>query len=143
MIIDEKSDLAQRVSHSPLVYLHPDTNTIWISGFMDQIMEERMDFCNHVEYRRDLRSLGAELFGPLNPINSLLQPLGVRMEKDKIAFRYVDFIAFEVLYFLGFHYSKFNVAMTWLSKLPSITRKDYKNLCTLLQMRRVGSVDKV
>jgi hypothetical protein len=124
LIIDEKSDLARMVSNFPLVYFCPDSNTDWISRFKDQITEERRDFYNYTKRRRELESLSAELFSPLNAINSLLQPFDARLEKGKNTFRYVNFLAFEVLYYLAFYYSKFDAATRWLGKFPRIIRKD-------------------
>jgi len=106
------------VNDFPLVYFCPDTHTHWISKFKDQITEEKRDVDNYVARRRELEILGAELFSPLNAINSLLDPLDIRMGKGKIAFRSTDFLALEVLYYLGFYFSKLNLTTTWLRKFP-------------------------
>jgi len=128
LIIDEKSDLAFMVNHFPLIYLCPDTDTNWISKFIEQIVEERKDFDNYLVRRAKLENFGAALFSPSNGIDSFLEPINTRMGKVKVAFRYIDFRFLEVLYYFGFCYSKLNFAKTWIRKIqPFILQSNRKN----------------
>jgi len=120
LIIDEKSDLALMVTDFPLVYLCPDNDTVWISRFLDQIMEEKKDFQNYVEQRAKLENLGAALFSPLNGLNSFLAPFQPNIEKGKVAFKSTDFLLLEILFYLGLYYSKLNQTLVWIRSIPNL-----------------------
>lgn len=117
LIIDEKSDSAVMVSDFPLIYLCPDTETSWISQFVDQITEEKKDFDNYVRRRSKLEDLGASLFSPLNGIDSFLAPFESKMEKSKVALRLINFVLLEILYYFGFSYSKLDLTRIWIHKI--------------------------
>jgi len=120
LIIDEKSDLALMVNDFPLVYFCPDNDTVWISRFLDQIIEEKKDFQNYVEQRAKLENLGAALFSPLNGLNSFLAPFQPNFEKRKVAFKFTDFLLLEILFYLGLYYSKLNQTLLWIRSIPNL-----------------------
>ncbi len=110
LVIDEKSDLALMTKGFPLIYLCPNADTNWISKFIVEIKEERIDFNNYLARRTTLENLGVALFSPSNGINSFLEPIDVTVEKDKSSFSVTDFLLLEVLYFFGYNYSKLQFA---------------------------------
>ncbi len=120
LIIDEKSDLALMVAGFPLVYFCPDNNNVWISRFLDQIKEEKKDFQNYVEQRSKLEDLGATLFSPLNGIDSYLAPFNSSIEKSKVTFKITDFLFLEILFYFGLYYSKLNLALDSIRRIPNL-----------------------
>ena len=123
LIIDEKSDLALMVAGFPLVYFCPDNNNVWISRFLDQIMEEKKDFQNYVGQRSKLEDLGARLFSPLNGIDSYLAPFNPSIEKSKVTFKFTDFLSLEILFYFGLHYSKLNQALVLIRSIPNLVTR--------------------
>jgi hypothetical protein len=117
LIIDEKSDLALMVNDFPLIYFCPDNETHWISKFMDQITEEKRDIDSYVKRREKLENLGAALFSPANGIDSFLKPFDTTMVRDKVAFRFTDFLILEILYYLGFWYSKLKLTSAGIRRI--------------------------
>jgi hypothetical protein len=108
------------VAGFPLVYFCPDNNNVWISRFLDQIKEEKKDFQNYVEQRSKLEDLGATLFSPLNGIDSYLAPFDSSIETSKVTFKCIDFLFLEILFYFGLYYSKLNLALDSIRRIPNL-----------------------
>lgn len=113
LIIDQKSDLALMVANFPLIFLCPDSNTSWISKYIDLIRKEKSIANSYLERRLELEKLGANLFSPLNGINSFLKPLDSNVKHHNHSFMARDFHSLVILYHLTFFLAKIMAVKKW------------------------------
>ena len=93
---------------------------------IDLISEEKREFKSYVQNRSKLQDLGADYFSPLNGIDSFLEPFESKFDKNKVAFRFTDYLSLEILYFIGFYFSKLKVSTKRIRKTLKFITEQFR-----------------